>query len=396
MTSGFDNPGPSNHLFYSLIYDLLNFGFKIHLISRHTTGKMSDIPEDFLSFKNFSSSIINSKIEVKTHFVSRYLIYVLHAFKSIKFLKKHKDSNLVFVQSCPTAPFQVFFSRIFVKKPVIYNVQDMFPGSSIATKVIKNFFLKWFFKKFHQISYWFSTKIIAISEDMKHKLLLEGVPVSKISVIHNWFDEKSIHEIDQNDNSFIKKYNIDKNKFIIQYAGGMGYVFDFDPIIKLAKVLQNDNSIQFHIIGDGSKLPIFKGLVANYGLRNILFFPMQPFTSVSNVYSSANVCVIPLIQGVIGNSVPSKAPIIMACKRVIINFVEDSFYSRIFNDNRIGFSFTQADIKSAVQVIYQLKNNHNLYNKISLDAFSYTQENYSRRNITQIYIKLFEKVGDLK
>jgi glycosyltransferase involved in cell wall biosynthesis len=93
-------------------------------------------------------------------------------------------------------------------------------------------------------------------------------------------------------------------------------------------------------------------------LDNIKFFPLEPQHMVSDVYSACSVCLIPLKRGIIGNSVPSKAGLLMACNRAIVNSVdEDSDYYRMFNDNEIGISASNNDPEAVVEAILELYNN---------------------------------------
>ena len=60
---------------------------------------------------------------------------------------------------------------------------------------------------------------------------------------------------------------------------------------------------------------------------------------VPDVYSECDLCIIPLNKGVIGNGVPSKAPILMACNRVIVTLAEkDSQYFRMFSEYDMGIA----------------------------------------------------------
>ena len=73
---------------------------------------------------------------------------------------------------------------------------------------------------------------------------------------------------------------------------------------------------------------------------------------VSDVYSACSVCLIPLKKGIIGNSVPSKAGLVMACRRPIVNSVDyDSHYFSMFNENQIGISVSNEDSEAVVKAI---------------------------------------------
>ena len=98
----------------------------------------------------------------------------------------------------------------------------------------------------------------------------------------------------------------------------MGYVFDFQMIIKVAEILKSEKQIVFQMIGEGSQKQAFIDAVKEKRLTNIVFLPLQQQDMVSDVYSACSTCIIPLKHGVIGNSVPSKAGLLMACKRSIV------------------------------------------------------------------------------
>ena len=58
--------------------------------------------------------------------------------------------------------------------------------------------------------------------------------LGKIFEIVNWFDDMTVQEISWEDNRFVKKYNLSEHKFYVQYAGTMGYVFDYEMVLTVA------------------------------------------------------------------------------------------------------------------------------------------------------------------
>ena len=118
--------------------------------------------------------------------------------------------------------------------------------------------------------------IVGISEDMRNKLLEQGVPRDRTEVILNWFDDKSVHEVAWEDNRFVKKHNMTKNKFYVQYAGTMGYVFDYRMVIETAKRLAEYDDIQIQMIGMGSQREEFEQAVKNQDSLISFFFLWNP------------------------------------------------------------------------------------------------------------------------
>lgn len=390
MTGGFDTHGPSNHLLEKLLLELLKNNYYIVLIQSKNNDKNEKIPNSLKPFNNLAVELIRKKEHKKQNLIRRYISNLSYSFKTKKTLKKYKSIDVAFIQSTFTSFFQIRHFKKNKNRKIIYNVQDMFPGSAIASGKIKNKILIYFFRKLQKKAYDMADVITAISEDMKIKLVEEGVQEAKIQVIRNWYDEQNVRQVKNEENIFIQNYNININKFIIQYAGGMGYVFEYENIITIAKELLNYSDIEFHIVGQGSRLEEFKETVKNEKLNNIKFFPLQPQSIVSHVYSASSICLIPLKKGIIGNSVPSKVALVMACKKIPISIVDKSQYYDEFKKNNIGYTFTHDEINEIPNIILELKDNNKLYKEISENAYAFTEKNYSSQIGICKYIEILE------
>lgn len=393
LTSSMERPSPSWHLMKALLEDVLQAGIEVHAIQQHYEDSITDpFPKSILNHQNFLYTQIKAVRAIpKNAFVKRYLAGILYALRSIKAYRRVDDYDVVFIQSAPTSLYYILLARYFAKKrPVIYNSQDMFPGSAIANGSMPKKWMQKIFYKLQKIAYKKVDVITAISEDMKQKLIEQGVHESKIRVIVNWYDSAEVHEIAWDENNFVKKYNLDKSKFYVQYAGTMGTNFNPEPILQVAQRLKNNSQIEFQMIGNGVKRERFEARAKELNLNNIVFYPLQPQSLVPDVYSTCSVCLIPLMRGVIGNSVPSKAGLLMACRRVIVNSVDiDSDYARIFEEERIGFSCDTTDYDGLTDKITYLYNNPKEYVEFANRAKAYGQKFYSREYNTKFYVELF-------
>jgi len=146
-------------------------------------------------------------------------------------------------------------------------------------------------------------------------------------------------------------------------------------------LLRDEDSIEFHIIGEGVKLNKLKEKTVT--CKNIRFFGWQPQNRMSEIYSYCNIEIIPLHYGVIGNNVPSKVALALACGKPILNIVEDSYYSQIFERNGIGFSVTQKEVEKAKYFLLDIAKNKTISfdNKKCVD---FAEKTYSKNNIDKI------------
>lgn len=396
LNSGFDTYGPSLHLYKALFEDLLKAGHTIHLLESVSTRKDPVIPDSIEKHPNFSYELIPLTIAKKKQFVKRYLSGVLYSFRAKKYLKRCKGKfDVVHVQSCPWAPFLVSIVKNILKIPTVFNVQDMFPGSSIASGVMPQKWMQQFFYRFQRVAYKNADIITVISDDMKTRVVTQGVPENKVRVIVNWYDDSFVKEIPWEENEFVKKYNMSPDIFYVQYAGTMGFVFDYKMVLKVAENLKEYKDVIFQMIGFGSQYDQFIAEAKERRLDNIVFYPLEPQPMVPHVYSACSICFIPLKRDIIGNSVPSKAGLLMSCRRVIVNSVDEwSDYYKMFEREDMGISASNLDSDAVTAAILKLYNNRTLIEHFANNAQSYGKAYYSRTVNTKLYNDLYVEMGN--
>lgn len=381
--------GPSFHLICAHISYFLKQGNEMFVLCTKTSQDKMLIPDEFLNHRNFKYQVVEISSVSKSQFVKRYLNSMQLVFKCRKYLKIARDYDVMFVESSVVAPFKLWAAKKYGKIPVLWNIQDMFPGSSIASGIMPQKWMQSIFYAFQKIAYRKADWITVISEDMKEKVVQQGVNPNKITTILNWFDDSSVREVPWEENRFVKEYNLAKDIFYVQYAGTTGYVFDYEAFLYIANAFKENPKIRFQIIAKGSQYDMFRQEAKNRGLENFDFLPLQPQNMVSDVYSACSVCYIPLKYGVIGNSVPSKAGLLMACKRPVINSVDpDSKYYHEFGDNQIGISASNLDYEESVKAIQYLFDNPKEREQMGLRAYFYGKDRYS----STLNLKLYEEV----
>ena len=394
---GFDTAGPNNQMAMVMIREFLNHNHHVHLIQSRRMKQYPEIPEMLLNQPNLTVETVDRKVINKTNFVVRYLDEVKWAFQSFSHWKRVKDVDVVFLQSCPTAVCQLFLLKLFCRKPVLFNIYDMWPGHAMDLGVMNSKFLYNVFRVIQKIAYAFCTKIAVLSEDMERKLMNEGVAKKKICIVPAWYDDQAAMQIPASENRFLKKYNLHPKSFMVQFAGTIGYVFNYKIVLDTAELMKNDRGIRFQMIGDGAFKDAFVKEAKERGLTNIDFYPLQPIDIVPDVYSACDVALIPLRKGVIGNGVPSKAPLLMACHKVIINSVEEeSAYYRLFNENDMGISVPLNDAQGLADAIRELAADPVRCARMADNAQAYSEKYYSASVCTKKIMDTFEMMVQKK
>lgn len=297
------------------------------------------------------------------------------------------DADAIFVQSTP--PTQGAMAAIIKKKkkiPFIYNLQDVFPDSLVGAGMTKeNSFIYKIGRIIEDYTYKNADRIIVISNDIKQNIINKGVPKEKIVVVPNWIDSDVIHPVIKDDNYLFSKYNISKDKFTVVYAGNLGYAQNIEVIIKTAELLKEYKDIQFVIFGRGAQEDEYKEMSAN--LDNILFFPIQPYSEVSYVYSLGDASIVSCKKGFGGSAMPSKTWSIMATGTpVLASFDSGTEMEKIIKTEKIGL-FSDAEYAMGLsENILKLYSDKSLREEYGKNARIYVENNLKRNVCTQRYI----------
>lgn len=355
LSISLDKQATSGHLLNAMISELCAEGHTVHILQKDKNGKNSPIPEEISKYSVTTDCIPFCNVN-KSNFLSRYI----NEIKYIKSCKRYitKDYDAVFVQSTTIAGIVV---RIIRKKlpnaTITFNVQDIFPYNLMYTGTLKkNGFVFRVLASIQHYGYMHSDHIITISDDMKDTLIEDGVPADKIDVIYNWSYQDELYEhLDLTPVASM----FSSNYFNVVYAGNIGVMQNVDIIIEAARLLKDDKSVRFHIIGDGVYKDRLEKRAKEYGIDNIAFWPMQSSEIAPLIYKSADVNVIPLVKDIYRTALPSKTATCLACEKPIV-FVfgsESKFGQKATNE--AGCYVTESDsANQLVDCILKIKDNN--------------------------------------
>ncbi len=273
----------------------------------------------------------------------RYTIQCIKQFWWGAFSQESKRGDVIFVDSTP--PIQGAMAALikkFNKKPIVYNLQDIFPDSLIGTGLAKKGGMLWKIGRLiENFTYRNADKIIVISEDFKRNIMAKGVPEGKIEVIYNWVDENAIVPVSKDANPLYEEFGISRDKFTLVYAGNLGNAQNIEIIIDAAKELIANKNIQFVIFGTGGLEADFRKRIVHDDLYNVKLLPLQPYDRVSYVYGLGDACIVSCKPGLGGSAMPSKTWSIMSSGRAVLANFDEGDLKNIIEGNGCGL-FTKA------------------------------------------------------
>jgi len=375
---GFDANNGTNHLIVKLLEEL-SLNNNVHYINSNSGGCNDDIPSELRNIQSFTYNIIKRKKIAKNRFAKRYLYGIPYSIKAALLAKKHKKkTDIIILQSTPTAFFTAVFLKVFVRKKIVFNSFDVFPDGITVLEKKRFLLITFILKKMQGILYNSCYKIVVNSPDVKQKLIRKGVSEWKLEIIYNWYNEENLKYIDYKNNKFAKKYNLSNKKFYVQYAGNFGNTFDYKKVIEVASDLVGFKNIEFQMVGEGSYLEEFVDVAKDKGLENIKFYPWQPADIVSDVYSICDIGLIPLEKNVIFNSYPSKSSLLMACgKPIVFSVEEESEFCKMINSNNLGYCFSRTMKNEISKKIIELYEDRMKIHEVGRNTEKYAKDFFS-------------------
>ena len=342
-------------------------------------------PDDFIHFENVKVVNVKGKQE-KNRWIRRYLQDVAYAHKCKKAVGKlHPD--IVFLQSCNTAYFQIRWIKKVHKAKTVYNVQDIFPYNlRFVNKLPFDGILFPTFRYLQRKAYLLSDEIITISKDMEQLLKQETNNKVPVVTIHNWGYDDSCAVEPFCENEFARKYSISQENFNVIYAGNIGVVQNVELIIRAAESLTENDKIKFYFVGQGAYKERLEQYAIQKNLNNVVFLPIQSECMAPYVYAAADVNIVPLAKGIIKTALPSKIPACLASGRQLIACIEkDSELSKILSNTDGCYVASNCDESELSKLLIKLS-------KEERRSFINRQEAleiFSKANNPKLYMREF-------
>lgn len=269
-----------------------------------------------------------------------------------------KGDRVLVVTNPPTLPFVIAVSSLFRGAAYTLLIHDNYPEILIAAGKAGDrslnvkflgFWNRWLYKH--------AARIIAVGRDMRELLnsKTKGLDVS-ISVIPNWAELETVEPRPRAENSLLKELGL-SDRFVLLYAGNMGYPNDIETILAAAKVLNADPSSRFHFVflGAGVKLSSIKKFVAENRLSNITLLDPRPRSEQIDFLNACDAGLVSLVPKMKGVSMPSRTYNILAAGKPIVGITEpESEVDLVIKDDAVGVNVEPGDVDGLLNALKDL------------------------------------------
>jgi colanic acid biosynthesis glycosyl transferase WcaI len=256
--------------------------------------------------------------------ILNYLTFTKLAFWRALFI----PCDIVFAMTDPPfAGILAAWIALLKRKPLVYDIQDMYPDMAVAGSIVQPGLLSRLWEGLHRWALRRAARVIVLGEDMRTRIIAKGIDPTKIFIVRNAVDPLPTHpatpDIDfhvarsrgPHLNPEVVKAIRGNFRFVLLHAGNLGFYGAWDAIIAAARLLQ-DQSIGILFVGDGAERARLQTLAT--GATNIRFLPFFSSSEIPSVLAAPDVHIVSIKRGLEGVVVPSKMFGIMAAAKPIL------------------------------------------------------------------------------
>ncbi|PUZ26254.1 glycosyltransferase WbuB [Chitinophaga parva] len=273
----------------------------------------------------------------------------------------------------------------------IYNVQEIYPDFAINQGVVKNGLLIKVLKGIEKFIYNRSAAVVTIDDKFSDIIRPRFKDVRKLHVIPNFVDTQ-LYMPGARHNAFSAQHGLD-DKFVIAYAGNIGFAQNWEPVLHAAKALEH-LPVTFLIVGDGVRKAWLREQIAERGINTILLLDYQPREAMPLINASADLHTIVMSADMDNDGFPSKIYTILASGRpVLVSTGSDSPLSNLMRKANAQRKVGLNDNESYAAAIAKAYAEREQLPAEGAAGRAFIEGNYSKEAVAMQYHQLIQRIA---
>ena len=263
-------------------------------------------------------------------------------------------------------------------RPWVFEVRDLWPESIRAVGAMDHPRLLDVLERFANFLYRRADLIVPVTEAFRRTLIHAGVPASKLRVVTNGIDVRSV-SVSASRATVRRQHGIPEDVFLAAYVGTVGMAHGLGTIVEAARRSATDGTLHFAIMGQGADEDRVRGQVDRDGLRNLTLIDAGPRQAAFDLMAAADVSLVllrdtPLFETVI----PSKIFESMALRRPIVLGVRGESRRIVIDECRAGLAFPPEDVDGLLDALRTLRADPALRARLGEQGRTAAEHHYSR------------------
>ncbi len=378
---------------WELAKGLRNQGNTVTVVTAFPNHPTGIIPDEYRG-KVFAHEDMEGIVVLRTciypvkrgRFWLRLLNYFSFVFSAFLGICRSGPQDLIVVESPPLfIGFTAVITSFFKRAPYIFNVSDLWPESAVQLGLVTNKQLigmcEWLERCFYRKAFKLSAQTQGIVEGLKKK----GVKAEDILFLPNGVDTE-LFTPRPKDVVLEQQLGL-QGKYVILYAGTMGYAHGIETALEAADLLRAEPEIFFLFVGDGSERPRLEQIAREKDLPNVRFIDFQPLEEIPRYYSLSSISLSTLRRYKLSEGVrPSKVFPAMASGQPLI-YVGEGEGAEIVKESGGGVVLEPENPKILAETVLRLKADSETCRVLSEKGREYVIRHYSWDSIVRNWLE---------
>jgi hypothetical protein len=173
----------------------------------------------------------------------------------------------------------------------VFEVRDLWPDSIVAVGIMRDNLLIQALQTLETGLYRHASRVVAVSNGIRDRLIGRGVPEEKIGVVPNGVDSRRI-STEAGGIDLPESLNL-RDRFVLGYVGTHGMAQGLEVVLDAAHALRDTNAF-FLFVGDGARREAIVARARKLQLRNVQFVGLVPREVAAAYLRACDAVLIPL------------------------------------------------------------------------------------------------------
>jgi glycosyltransferase involved in cell wall biosynthesis len=208
---------------------------------------------------------------------------------------RRAHADVVFATSTPlTVALPALAAVLGRRSPMVFEVRDLWPDVPIAMGGLRNPLLKWAARALERAAYRHSTRVVALSPEMRAGVVRAGFPRDAVALVPNASDIDLFRHPDAEAGGrrFRREHTWLGDRPLVLYAGTIGKVNDLSAMVEIAAAARRlDPDLRFLVVGQGGEQEKVTALARDRGVLDETFFllPPRPKAEMPALFAAASI-----------------------------------------------------------------------------------------------------------
>ena len=330
--------------------------------------------------------VINSADSNRDATLKRIYKAAIFSIISCYFALSEKCDIIVASSGPITVGLPALLSKWFRRKPMVFEVRDLWPEGAIELGKLKNGLMKGIALWFEKICYKNSSLVVPCSKGMEEGVLQKS-PSTKTLVIPNASDVELFSKIE----SLPTNFEQFEGKKLFMYAGSLGIMDEVEQVIHGMKLVSNPD-ILLLIIGDGAEKKHLQSLVSDEQLSNVQFLGIMPKLEVIKWFGVVEATFVTFRDlTVLHTSSPNKMFDSFAAGVPIIQSTK-GWIRELVNETECGINVQPNDPTEFANAINKIADDKTFRDKLAYNAKRLSLTEFNRDLLAEKYLKALENL----